>query len=216
MPKFKIIYEQEQYAALSPLDAAKKIRQDIIDGEALCFTVINEETNEEFSVDLGEEDDNAVYKINYLNDNTEKDEIATLIKNITGSVLGSSSFNEEITFTIGQQLIVIESDEEAGTIFCTDLDKEDEYSFDLKEFNEASILIKVNNNVVVLKDISGDSMKGPYLVDFEKTDMFVIKDINLKENTVICTVIDEDGDEELNESFAFDLIEFKDAIQIIN
>ena len=61
--RFTIVYEQNEYGAFSPLDAAKRVRQDIIKGAALCFTVTNEDNDEEFSVDLNEDDENAVILI---------------------------------------------------------------------------------------------------------------------------------------------------------
>lgn len=63
MATFKVIYENELYSAENPLDAAKSVRKDIIDGEALMFTVINEQTGEKFSVDLFEDDEDAVLPI---------------------------------------------------------------------------------------------------------------------------------------------------------
>ena len=48
MATFKIVFEQEFYEANSPLDAAKNVLKDIINGETLCFTVINEDTGEQF------------------------------------------------------------------------------------------------------------------------------------------------------------------------
>lgn len=63
MPTFKVIYENELYSAENPLDAAKSVRKDIIDSDVLMFTVINEQTGEKFSVDLSEDDEDAVLPI---------------------------------------------------------------------------------------------------------------------------------------------------------
>ena len=63
MPTFKIIYENELYEAKGPLEAAKLVREDIISAEALMFTVIDESTDEHFSVDLNEDDEDAVLPI---------------------------------------------------------------------------------------------------------------------------------------------------------
>lgn len=60
MPTFTVTYENELYSANDPLEAAKDVRNDIINGEALMFTVVNETTGEKFSVDLDEEDEDAV------------------------------------------------------------------------------------------------------------------------------------------------------------
>lgn len=64
MPTFKITYENNLYSALTPLEAAKAVREDIINGEALMFTVENEQTGEVFSVDLDADDEDAVVKLN--------------------------------------------------------------------------------------------------------------------------------------------------------
>ncbi len=61
---FTVVYENETITAKTPLEAAKWVRDSIVNGEALCFTVKNESTKELYSVDLGEEDENAVVQLN--------------------------------------------------------------------------------------------------------------------------------------------------------
>jgi len=138
MGKFTIVYEQEQYDALSPLDAAKKVRQDIINGEALCFTVINEETNEKFSVDLSEDDNDAVVIIKEDNVNIEFDETVTLLKDISAS---SMQIPLDVDFKKGDVLIV--KNLIANTVICAFVgENENElFAFDLKEFNNAIKII---------------------------------------------------------------------------
>lgn len=136
MGKFTIVYEQELYDALSPLDAAKKVRQDIIDGEALCFTVINEETNEKFSVDLGEDDNDAVVIIKEDNTNIEFDETVTLLKDISA---GSMQIPLDVDFEKGDVLIVKDINLITNKVICSIVgeDENELFAFDLKEFNNA-------------------------------------------------------------------------------
>ena len=63
MSTFTVKWEIELYNSKTPLEAAKECLEDIIRGNCLCFTVINETTKEKFLVDLYEDDDNAVLQI---------------------------------------------------------------------------------------------------------------------------------------------------------
>lgn len=58
---YTITLEFTSIAANSPLDAAKEICKWVLeDAQNLMYDVIDEETNEKFSVDLSEEDEDAV------------------------------------------------------------------------------------------------------------------------------------------------------------
>lgn len=59
----KIIWEQVIYNTNNPLKAAKEAVEQIKDGDALQFTVIDELTGERYSVDLQENDEEAVLEI---------------------------------------------------------------------------------------------------------------------------------------------------------
>jgi hypothetical protein len=58
-----ITWQQELSNISDPLEAAKQCLKDIQNGESLIFTVKNETTNQTFSVDLGEPDEDAVIEI---------------------------------------------------------------------------------------------------------------------------------------------------------
>lgn len=58
----KVEWENE-FQSSSPLDAAKEAAKDIAEGLTTMFTVTDMETNEQFSVDLNEEDEDAVVPI---------------------------------------------------------------------------------------------------------------------------------------------------------
>ena len=62
MKEYKIEYEN-QFMTKNPLMAAKEVVEDIVNGLALMFTVTDLETNEKFSVDLSEMDEDAVIKM---------------------------------------------------------------------------------------------------------------------------------------------------------
>lgn len=64
MTTFTVKWENKIDDQNSPLEAAKNCLSDIVNLDCLCFTVINEDTNEQFSVDLSEDDEFAVLKIN--------------------------------------------------------------------------------------------------------------------------------------------------------
>lgn len=57
---YTIIYEQEANDAKSPLEAVKWTLDGIMNGEALMFTVTDNKTGKQYSVDLQEEDEDAV------------------------------------------------------------------------------------------------------------------------------------------------------------
>lgn len=63
MPKFRVIWYNEGIESISPLTAAKESLHSIQHEGILCFTVINEETGEEFSVDLDEKDEDSVVPV---------------------------------------------------------------------------------------------------------------------------------------------------------
>jgi hypothetical protein len=58
-----VTWEQELNNTDDPLKAAKQCLADIQNGESLMFTVKNETTNQTFSVDLSEPDEDAVLEI---------------------------------------------------------------------------------------------------------------------------------------------------------
>ena len=64
---YTIKWEQELYNSENPLEAAKNCLRDIQNGDSLCFTVIDEATGKEYSVDLSEDDSEAVMEITTKN-----------------------------------------------------------------------------------------------------------------------------------------------------
>ena len=68
MKEYNITWENNYIEAKSPLDVAKKIRQDMIDDKCgWQFFVQDDETKEIFSVDLDEEDEDAVCPVKVYN-----------------------------------------------------------------------------------------------------------------------------------------------------
>lgn len=63
MKFYEIIWESGLRSD-NPLEAAKQAREDIINGESLQFTVVDTSTGKKYSVDLYENDDDAVLEIN--------------------------------------------------------------------------------------------------------------------------------------------------------
>ncbi len=62
---FNITWENEFKDDIStPLEAAKQCLKDIVNGETLMFTVTDKTTGIKYSVDLGEDDEDAVIIIN--------------------------------------------------------------------------------------------------------------------------------------------------------
>jgi hypothetical protein len=57
---YLVTYENDIDNASDVLDAAKSAWADIVNGEALCFTVKDNSTGKTYSVDLSEPDDDAV------------------------------------------------------------------------------------------------------------------------------------------------------------
>ena len=68
MKEYNITWENNYIEAKSPLDVAKKIRQDMIDDKCgWQFFVQDDKTKEIFSVDLDEEDEDAVCPVKVYN-----------------------------------------------------------------------------------------------------------------------------------------------------
>ena len=57
MSKYRVEYENDIDDAENPREAAESVRQDIVNGHALGFTVTELLTGKKFSVDLGEMDE---------------------------------------------------------------------------------------------------------------------------------------------------------------
>ena len=135
MTTFTVTFEQDLYNALTPLEAAKLVREDIINGESLCFTVINESTKEEFSVDLAEEDDEAVVLISAKNSTVKIHEKYVLTKELNGDSI-NNPVDED--FQIGTTLFVNDIDLESSTVIANDIDYEmQKFAFNLQEFKNA-------------------------------------------------------------------------------
>src|SRR5688572_26827336 len=64
MRTFKVQWEDVGFEDCStPAQAAKQARENIVNGETLCFTVIDNKTKEEYSIDLDDEEDEGTKKI---------------------------------------------------------------------------------------------------------------------------------------------------------
>jgi hypothetical protein len=61
MAQFSITWENEGVEAENPFEAAKEALEQIKCGYATVFTVLNEQTGEMHSVDLEEDEENAVF-----------------------------------------------------------------------------------------------------------------------------------------------------------
>lgn len=60
---YKVEWENELDTPTSALQAAKEAMKDIANGESLCFTVTDYKTGQRYSVDLNEEDEDAVVEM---------------------------------------------------------------------------------------------------------------------------------------------------------
>ena len=59
-PTFEVVLRFTDIDAKNPLEATKKILKWLSEADAMIYEVENEETHEKWTVDLSEEDENAV------------------------------------------------------------------------------------------------------------------------------------------------------------
>lgn len=93
MTNFKVQWENSIEAS-SPVDAANQAYNDISQAQTLGFTVIDEQTQKEYSVDLSEHEGNETFEVERENTNTDTVRIQSAF-NLLRAVLTQSSIENE-------------------------------------------------------------------------------------------------------------------------
>ncbi len=98
MTNFKVQWENI-IEAETPLDAANQAYNDICNSQTLGYTVINEETNTEYSVDLSEDEGNETYEVSRENTNSDTMRLKSafnLLRSVLSIASSENEFDEEI------------------------------------------------------------------------------------------------------------------------